>query len=214
VFEATRYAPHEVALTFDAGVDDRAVPLLLQTLQARHVHATFFLTGRFCERYPRSVRAIADAGMEIGNHSYSHPHFTKLSRSAILEQLSRSEAAITRACGRGAKPLFRFPFGDCDRRTIRIVAEAGYQPIGWTIDSLDSVGKPKSPQFVADRINRRIRSGEITLCHVSMIRSAKALPAIFAHLDRQGDHVVPVSTLLVAARSAQAPVKLAAQQGE
>jgi peptidoglycan/xylan/chitin deacetylase (PgdA/CDA1 family) len=101
--------PPDVALTFDAGSDANAVPLILKTLEAHKVHATFFLTGKFCQKFPKECRAIADAGMEIGNHSYSHPHFTKLSYAQIRSQLERAEVEIIKVCGRGAKPLFRFP---------------------------------------------------------------------------------------------------------
>lgn len=185
-----------VALTFDAGSDAKAVPLILKTLKERNLKVTFFLTGKFCERFPAECREIADAGMELGNHSYRHQHFTKLSEKQIVEELERSEAAIVKACGRGAKPLFRFPYGDCNARTQRIVAGQGYQPIRWTLDSLDSVGHKKSCEFVEARINGKIKSGFITLMHVSEIGSAEALPKIFEHLDRMGAKIVPVSEIL------------------
>ena len=191
--------PPRVALTFDAGSDARAVPLILKMLEERHVHATFFLTGRFCEKFPAECRAIADAGMELGNHSYRHPHFTRLSEAKIRQELDRAEEAIVKVCGRGAKPLFRFPYGDCDERTQKIVAAAGYQPIRWTLDSLDAFRQPKTADFVADRINRGIKPGYITLMHVSCLTSAEALPRIFEQLDRMGAQVVPVSELLLSA---------------
>ena len=198
LFEYARFAPHQVALTFDAGSDDSAVRAILAQLQPRHVRATFFLTGRFCEQYPESCRAIADAGMEIGNHSYSHPYFTKQNAHAIQTQLDRADAAIRKACGRGTKPLFRYPYGDCDKRTRAIVSRSGYQAIGWTLDSLDSWGKPKSADYVAKRIVAKIKPGYITLMHVSYPHSAEALPRIFAYLDKQHIQAVPVSELLLA----------------
>ena len=198
LFEYTRWTPQRVALTFDAGSDNSAVRPILAELEKHHTRATFFLTGKFCESYPDSCRAIAEAGMEIGNHSYSHPSFLKRKDPQIVNQLERAELAITRACGRGAKPLFRFPYGDCNRRTRQTVANSGYQSIGWTLDSLDSVGKPKSAAFVAKRIVSKIKPGYITLMHVSYRNSAAALPQIFAYLDKQGLESVPVSELLLA----------------
>ena len=188
--------PARVALTFDAGSDDRAVAAILKELTSRHVRATFFLTGRFCEQFPGSCRAIADAGMEIGNHSYSHPHFTRLTDAQIKSQMERGEAAIIKACGRGAKPLFRFPYGDYNVHADRVLADLGYQPVYWTLDSLDAYGKRKSADFVAKRINSRVKSGYVTLMHVSSVGSAAALPQIFAHLDKIKARVVPVSELL------------------
>lgn len=189
--------PPRVALTFDAGSDAKAVSLILKTLEEHHVHATFFLTGRFCEKFPNECRAIADAGMELGNHSYSHPMFTRLTEAQIQSQLDKAEEQIVRVCGRGAKPLFRFPYGDCDNRTQKIVAAAGYQPIRWTLDSLDAFKKPKTADFVVERINSRVKPGYITLMHVSCVTSAEALPRIFEQLDKMGAQVVPVSELLL-----------------
>ncbi len=185
-----------VALTFDAGSDDKAVKLILEELAKHKTHATFFLTGKFCEKFPAAVKEIADAGMEIGNHSYSHPHFTELTDDEIREQLSRAEEAILKATGKTAKPLFRFPYGARNKRVAQVVAEAGYQSIYWYVDSLDSVGKPKTSDFLADRVIAKIAEGGVSLMHVSSVPSAEALPRIFEHLEKEGLTAVPVSELL------------------
>lgn len=194
----------KVALTFDAGSTDEAVEPILKVLAEHHVHCTFFLTGKFCEKFPKSCRAIADAGMELGNHSYSHPKFTRLSSEKLLEQLTKAEEEIEATCGRGAKPLFRFPYGDSNLRVVKEVAEAGYQPIYWSLDSLDAFGKPKTADFVADRFLKRLKAGDITLMHVSCPTSAEALPRIFDRLNQMGIQVVPVSELLLAQKPAVA----------
>jgi peptidoglycan/xylan/chitin deacetylase (PgdA/CDA1 family) len=187
-----------VALTFDAGHDDRAVEAILSVLAAHHVHCTFFLTGQFCQKFPKSCRAIAEAGMELGNHSFSHPKFTRLTAEEVKTQLEMSEAAIKEACGRGAKPLFRFPYGESNRRSLMAVVANGYQPIHWSLDSLDAFGRPKTADFIADRFLKRLKSGDVTLMHVSCPTSAEALPRIFDHLDQMGLQAVPVSELLLA----------------
>jgi len=193
----------QVALTFDAGADSAAVPLLLQTLTEHHVHCTFFLTGAFCKHFPEQVKMIADAGMELGNHSFHHPKFTTKSDDKIREELNSAEQEIVQSCGRGAKPLFRYPFGDSDKRVRTLVAAEGYQAIQWSVDSLDSVGDEKNADFVVNRILKKLKPGGITLMHVSRIESAKSLPRIFDYLDKQGIQVVPVSQLLIANANAE-----------
>ncbi|HEV8222615.1 MAG TPA: polysaccharide deacetylase family protein [Streptosporangiaceae bacterium] len=64
-----------VALTFDGGSGAEAVDGILGTLKARHVPATFFLTGDFVSDFPAKARAIVAAGERVGDHSVSHPHF-------------------------------------------------------------------------------------------------------------------------------------------
>ena len=200
---------NRVALTFDAGADDTAVPLLLKTLVEHHVHCTFFLTGAFCKRFPNQCKAIADAGMELGNHSYNHPHFTQRTDAQIKVEISTAEAEIAKVCGRSPRPLFRYPFGDNDKRVRDLVASLGYQSIYWTLDSLDSVGKPKNADYVAGRIISKIKPGSITLMHVSRVESAKSLPRIFDYLDKQGIQVVPVSELLLSSVTQRKPHTLA-----
>src|SRR5262245_63095806 len=58
-----------IALTFDDGPDPVATPRLLHLLDEREVRATFFLIGERARRHPDLVRAIAEAGHEVGNHT-------------------------------------------------------------------------------------------------------------------------------------------------
>ncbi|MDZ4266766.1 MAG: polysaccharide deacetylase family protein, partial [Mycobacterium sp.] len=66
-----------VALTFDDGptsFTDR----LLKVLTDNDAKASFFLIGNKVARDPASARRIADAGMEIGNHTWQHPDMTAI----------------------------------------------------------------------------------------------------------------------------------------
>ena len=53
----------------------------------------------------------------------THPGFTALTDAAIGQQLSGAEPRST-AGGADPRPLFRFPFGDRDARTIATVNRA------------------------------------------------------------------------------------------
>jgi len=185
-----------VALTFDAGSSAEPVPTILRALAQRGVHCTFFLTGQWMERYPDMARQIADAGHELGNHSWSHPAFTSLTDEQIREQLRRTEEAALRICGRSTKPLFRPPFGARDERVRSVAAEEGYLTIYWTVDSWDSVKKDITPQMITDRVMRHIRPGAIVLMHCGSEATAQALPQLLNALDAQGYRVVKVSELL------------------
>jgi len=187
-----------VALTFDAGSSAEPVPQILRALAERGLHCTFFLTGQWIERYPDSARQIAEAGHELGNHSWSHPAFTSLSDEQIREQLRRTEGIARRVCGRSTKPLFRPPFGARDERVRSVVAEEGYLTIYWTVDSWDSVKKDITPQMITDRVMRRIRPGAIVLMHCGSEATARALPQLLNALDAQGYRVVTVGELLSA----------------
>jgi len=111
-----------VALTFDAGANADAVPSILATLRREGVPATFFLTGNFVRDFPAAARSIAAAGVRIGDHTITHPYLTQLSDTAVQHEITGGAQQIISVTGQNPAPLFRFPYGDADARTIAIVA--------------------------------------------------------------------------------------------
>src|SRR5215831_7729661 len=66
--------PAQMALTFDDGPNDPHTMRLLEVLARHNARATFFLIGKYVQQRPDIVRAIAAAGHEIGNHTFTHPN--------------------------------------------------------------------------------------------------------------------------------------------
>lgn len=193
-----------VALTFDAGANADGLTSILATLREQGVPATFFLTGDFATNFPAQSARIAAAGHRIANHSRSHPHFPALSDAAIRAELVDAERAIRASSGRDPRPLFRFPFGDRNARTIAVVNAAGYLPVRWTVDSLGWKGT--SGGMTADTVTARVlgalRPGEIVLMHVGSnpddhtTLDANALPAVIAQIRAAGYRFVTLDALL------------------
>jgi peptidoglycan/xylan/chitin deacetylase (PgdA/CDA1 family) len=98
-----------LALTFDDGPSE-ATPEILEILARHDAAATFFLCGANVDRLPGIARAVADAGHEIGNHSYSHPYLFLRSPRAIGDELRRAQESIEKHTA--VRPVwFRAPFG-------------------------------------------------------------------------------------------------------
>ena len=109
---------------FHAHVFERAVPgrtwdaqpsrvepataRLLELLARHGVHGTFFVLGWVAKRTPGLVRRIADAGHEIGSHTWSHPRISALTPEQFREEL-RSSKAILEDQGGQAVVGFRAP---------------------------------------------------------------------------------------------------------
>jgi peptidoglycan/xylan/chitin deacetylase (PgdA/CDA1 family) len=83
---------------------------------------------------------------------------------------------------------------------LRIVIANGYLPIFWTLDSLDSVGDPKSADFLVDRLTNTLapdkRNGAILLAHCGNATTAEALPRILDAFAAQGLVVTTLSQSL------------------
>lgn len=185
-----------VALTFDGDCFANATIPIVNSLKKRGIRATFFISGRFANVFPKECQALIDADMEIANHSHTHPYYQKISADAIRKEFEKSEAAIAKRFGRGTKPLFRFPYGESDVRSRKVTANLGFQSIYWSLDALDAFGEQKSGAFVKNRILNRVKAGDIVLMHVSSKGTADALPAILDELAQRGLKVVPVSQML------------------
>jgi peptidoglycan/xylan/chitin deacetylase (PgdA/CDA1 family) len=186
----------KIALTFDAGSSPKPVAPILAALRQRDLHCTFFLTGHWAEQNPATVRAIAGAGHELGNHTYSHANLTRLSDDGIATELRRAESAVRAACGHGTHPFFRPPLGARDDRVLRAAAREGYTTVYWSTDSLDSVTPGITPDAIRERVAQRAQPGSIVLLHCGSQATAKALPDLLDDLERDGYSVVTLSELL------------------
>jgi peptidoglycan/xylan/chitin deacetylase (PgdA/CDA1 family) len=161
----------EVAFTFDGGSIANAATDILNSLKAKGVKGTFFLTGEFIQKYPDLVRRIVAEGHDVGNHTWSHPHLTSFERDGmqvtlpnvtaetLRMELSKTAALFRKVTGRDMLPIWRAPYGEVNSEMMRWAAEAGHRHIGWTtgrgweenMDTLD---------WVADRQSKVYRSAD------------------------------------------------------
>ncbi|MFL4952214.1 polysaccharide deacetylase family protein [Streptomyces sp. MMS24-I31] len=123
-------------LTFDDGPHPVYTPHILDTLARYDVRATFFVCGEMAEWNRDLLARMADEGHVVGNHTWTHPLLTQLSRSEIRSEIERTSEVIEKAYGEA--PLwFRAPYGAWNRATFQMNAEMGMEPLAWTVDSFD-----------------------------------------------------------------------------
>lgn len=184
-----------IALTYDAGSGADGAAAILDTLKAHGVRSTFFLTGKWVEKYPDLARRVADEGHEIANHTYSHPDLTTLPDSEVIRQIQDGEAAIRRVTGQETRPLFREPYGAFNEAERRLVRQAGYSySIYWDVDTLD--WQFPGVETLVSRITGRAKNGSIVLMHLNVPDTAVASDRAIPELRSQGYQLVTVSELL------------------
>ncbi len=183
-----------IAVSFDAAWGNEDTQTLIDILSAHGVHATFFVVGDWADRYPESVKALAEAGNEVMNHSSSHAHFSSLSSGQIAEDIRACNEKI--AALTGEEPtLFRCPYGEYDDHVIQGVQQLGMTAVQWDVDSLDWKGI--SAEEITNRVLKNVRSGSIVLFHNAAQHTPEALPGIIEALQKEGYTIVPVSQLLL-----------------
>ncbi|MCS6882874.1 MAG: polysaccharide deacetylase family protein [Oscillochloridaceae bacterium] len=146
-----------VALTFDDGYAD-AFTAALPILRRHGFVATFYIVSGFVGQpgYMNwgEIRALRDAGMEIGAHSISHPDLTGLGLEEIRAQVGQSGAVIAAEIGQPVLS-FCYPGGRFNDTVVAVTREAGYTSATTTIQD-----GPQSDPFTLPRL--RI-SGDTTL---------------------------------------------------
>jgi peptidoglycan/xylan/chitin deacetylase (PgdA/CDA1 family) len=172
-----------VALTFDDGPAPGITEPLLEVLTQWRVPATFFVIGRHVMEYPELTRKLDQAGMEIANHSYTHPNLTRLTPDAVAREMMETQAAVQTVVGK--RPRFmRPPGGNWNNNVAQIVREWGLTPCMWTVDVYGS--EVIGAQQVADSVLKEVRPGSIILMHNGKMNTLQALPTIIRELRKRG----------------------------
>lgn len=187
-----------IAITFDDGPSTNtpsSTERILDTLEKYGVKATFFVQGvnltysEFKERNCALVKREAELGMEIGNHSYDHPNFDKMSASEIQKQLNDAADLIEEASG--VRPqIVRTPYGAQKQSTLDAV---DYPVILWNIDTLD--WDTKNADKTYNEIMNNAKGGSIILMHDLYQATADAVEMAVPALLAKGYKLVTVSEM-------------------
>lgn len=180
----------KIALTFDDGPHPKVTSQILKTLEKYDAKATFFVLGSEAKKYPKVLRQVADAGHEIGNHTYNHKKLTTLSIKNVKQQIDSTDAVIKGVIGHKAT-VFRPPYGAYNKT---IVKQLSVPNVLWTIDTLD--WKHHNPKKTLATVQKNARNGSIVLMHDIHQETADALDSILAMLQKQGYEFVTVSEIL------------------
>ena len=191
-----------VALTFDDGYNAKACASIADTLRRHDAVGTFFVNGQWLTREPNRWRRILE-GMEVANHTRSHPRLTLEPHPVVLNQIRTNEWIHEQVLGRPMLKALRPPYGAYGERVGRIAKSLGYDHIVmWTIDTGDWKPTAKPKRIV--RAATGAAPGSIILMHCAREATAKALPRIVRHYQRRGIEVAGLSQVLKGAKPSKA----------
>ncbi|MGH7325856.1 MAG: polysaccharide deacetylase family protein [Candidatus Rokuibacteriota bacterium] len=201
----------QIALTFDDGPDPAWTPRILESLASRGARGTFFLVGQRAARAPDVVRAIALAGHEVANHSWSHRSLWLSGPARTEVEIGRSHLLLSELTGREPRH-FRPPWGMVNAAMFVALRRWKERCVFWSIQPEGL--RPRVAAGQAAHVIRRAHPGGIVDLHdaegvaAAPTRLLEALPAMIDGLRDAGYTLVTVAELLEPADDAGARLRL------
>lgn len=195
---ADQPARKRVALVVDDGPIPEHNTAFLALLAKEHVHVTFSHVGKNVVAHPELAKAVFEAGHEIINHSYTHPHLKELKDADVEREVVDTQAAIKQATGYTPK-WFWAPFLEYDDRLAAVVKRVGgLEHFPWKsyhfIGSLDWEAPTTAEKF-RELSTTGIVDGTVILMHEWPQVTIENLPAVISELKKQGVEFVTFSEL-------------------
>lgn len=193
VSTAARY----IHLGFDVEQDPAPVADLLEVLASHGIYTNFFILGSWAEENPDLVTAIAEAGHEIGNHSYAHERMGEWSAEDILADLAQAEEILQQITGRSTQPWFRPPFGNKSEASVQVAYDAGWSTVTWSGGSNDFVeGTPEEIQnSICSDFLEGAQPGAILISHTFNEQTPAAVDRFIREMHAAGYVFMPLSVL-------------------
>lgn len=169
---------------------------MLKALADAGIPATFYLIGSELAAHPPQGAAIAQAGNEIGNHSYTHRRMILVGPGTVREEIERTDAEIAKT-GYLGEITVRPPNGKKLIGLPMYLSQHDRTTVMWDVEP-DS-GTRASTDEIVDETLAQVRPGSIILLHVmyeSGASSLAAIPRIAAGLKAQGYTFVTISDLV------------------
>lgn len=183
----------QVAISFDAAWGADKTQEIIDILKEYDASATFFLVGFWIDKYPEMVKAIDEAGLEIGTHSNTHPDMVKLDKTTIKNELTTSMEKITEITGKEVK-VFRPPYGSYNNDLLNVCSSLGLSAVQWDVDTLDWKGLSASE--VTSRVMNHVQNGSIILMHNNADHITESLRLTLDWLTMKGYKVTSVGELI------------------
>lgn len=188
-----------VAISFDdgaVGTDANSSSMkILNALKESGFHATFFYVSDWIRNNQAEVKTAYDMGMEIANHTKSHPNLSEKSASEIRSEYDSCADALKDIIGTEPSKLLRLPYLSSNDTVKSTLSDVPL--ITCSIDTQDWNGATSSQ--IIDKIKNAMADGSldnaIVLCHETYNSTAEAMDYLCPYLKEQGWQVVTVSEM-------------------
>ena len=193
-----------VAISFDDGAVGSSANAtsmrIINALAKQDFRATFFYVGDWIRNADgeQEVKYAYSKGMEIANHSTSHPDLTTKSASEIRSEYDKCAAKLKGIIGAEPSKLLRLPYLACNNTVQSTLNDVPL--ITCSIDTADwnNASKDQIVNKIKQAMNDGSLNGSIVLCHETYETTAAAIEELAPYLKEQGWQIVTISEMFAA----------------
>ncbi len=179
-------ADKELYLTFDCGYENGYTSKILDVLRDKGVKAAFFCTLPEMKQNNELIARMINEGHIVGNHSVTHPDFSKISREKMYSEVKGFDDYLREHFGYSAL-YFRFPQGKYSENALEMLNEMGYTCVFWSIAYADwDLNNQKGPAYALETVISRLHPGAVILLHAVSPDNAAALADIIDAAREKG----------------------------
>jgi peptidoglycan-N-acetylglucosamine deacetylase len=186
----------EIVLSFDDGPHPTLSKKVVDILNQVGVKAHFLQVGKHVQEYPEITKMVAKNGHSIGNHSWDHSQFPKLSFAEQIKQIADTNKILIQTIG-WVDPFFRYPYGATTPEMNQFLKTHGEANFLWSVDSNDwkKINADQTvrtnAQVIQDTLGQITQRGRgIVLFHDIQSRTIELLPTFLKRLHELGYKIV------------------------
>ena len=190
-----------VAISFDDGAVGSAPTdysmRIINAIADQGFHATFFYVGDWINGTSdeNEVKYAYSKGMEIANHSTTHPELPTLSAQQIRAEFDTTHAKLKSIIGAEPSKLLRLPYLKTNSTVESTLNDVAL--ISCSVDTGDwnKASKDQIVNTIKTAMNNGTLDNAIVLCHETYDTTASAMEELAPYLKEQGWQIVTISEM-------------------
>lgn len=190
-----------IAISFDDGCSPANNKIIVDALTEQGFHATFFYVSNWSQgaENQAEIKYAYSKGMEIANHTVSHPYLSQKSSSEIRQEADGCHNYLKSVLGVEPSKLLRLPYLDQGGAVKSTLTDYGLVTDAIdTEDYKDQTTKDQIVQTIKNAMANGSGNGAVVLCHETYSKTAQAIVELAPYIKAQGWQIVTISEMFEA----------------
>ncbi len=185
-----------IAISFDDGTNPYG-KRIIDALAKEDFRATFFYVGDWISDESQ-VKYAYSKGMEVANHTKSHPDLSKKSASEIRSEYDQCAAKLKNIIGTEPSKLLRLPYLAYNSTVQSTLNDVPLITCAIDTEDWNGASKDQIVNKVKQAMSNGSADGAIILCHETYATTAAAIEELAPYIKAQGWQIVTISEMFEA----------------